>query len=153
MCGPISFQELYESECKALLPRPGVYVVQVPDNFVPIFLEKGTGGFFKGEDPNVSVETLQSRWVRDARELYIGMTTTNLQERVLSLLKFGQGKRVPHKGGRLLWQLKNSGELLLSWCENDAPTQEEARLLRGFELRHGRLPFANLKHGSEEGAG
>ncbi len=153
MCGPVSFQELYESECKALPPRPGVYVVQAPNGLVPIFLKRGTGGFFKREDPNVGVETLQSRWVREARELYIGMTTTNLQKRVLLLLKFGQGKPVPHKGGRLLWQLKNSDELLLSWCEHDAPAQEEARLLREFELGHGRLPFANLKHGSEEGAG
>ena len=39
---------------KSVIPaQMGVYVVLREDNTKPVFVTKGTGGFFKGKDPNV----------------------------------------------------------------------------------------------------
>ena len=37
----------------------GVYLVLWPDNSPPVFVVKGSGGFFKGKDPNVSLDELR----------------------------------------------------------------------------------------------
>jgi hypothetical protein len=146
----VTLDSLYESRCKTLPDGPGIYMVIAPEGFAPLFLDRGTGGWFKGKDPNVPVENLRSRWVQGARDLYIGMTEWSLRTRVWDLLRFGHGELVPHWGGRHLWQLKDSGKLLLRWREHEAPVREEARLLEEFESRYGRLPFANRKRGEEK---
>ena len=40
--------------------KKGVYFVLYIGESIPNFSTKGSGGFFKGKDPNVSKETLQS---------------------------------------------------------------------------------------------
>jgi hypothetical protein len=47
----------------------GVYVVYRPGARRPSFVAAGTGGQFKGRDPNVPVETLQAKWVAGAHVL------------------------------------------------------------------------------------
>ena len=41
----------------------GVYVVLYTTGTYPIFLQVGTGGFFKEQDPNVSIEELETNWI------------------------------------------------------------------------------------------
>src|SRR5262249_37660062 len=50
----------------------GIYAVIYPFDHEPKFVFPGTGGSHKKKDPNVSVEELHERWVRDSRLLYFG---------------------------------------------------------------------------------
>jgi hypothetical protein len=60
---------------------------------------------------------------------------------------FGNGKPVGHWGGRYLWQLKNSANLVLCWkaTPHSDPGEVEHELIRSFIAHYGALPFANLK--------
>lgn len=143
--GPLTIAELLQSRCNKLPEDPGVYFVIAPKDFDPRFINPGTGGRFKRKNPNVDLDTVKSRWIPDCPVLYIGQGN-NLRGRVRLLLRFGQGKAVSHKGGRLLWKIKSSQELLLKWYQHDSPREEERRLLAKFKEGHdGRLPFANLQ--------
>jgi hypothetical protein len=52
---------------------PGIYIVTTMHPAEPdAFLEVGTGVFFKGQNPNVSVQELRQKWVDGASILYIG---------------------------------------------------------------------------------
>lgn len=50
----------------------GVYIILRGNNEPPAFLEKGTGGFFKGKDPNVTKAELESNWISNTPIMYIG---------------------------------------------------------------------------------
>ena len=134
-------------ESISILPEEvGVYVVIRKSNSAPQFLEKGTGGFFKGKNPNVSIEVLADNYVADSKTVYIGKAT-NLRKRVGQLLSFGAGAAVGHWGGRFLWQLADSDGLIVAWkttpeCD---PRIVEAQMIQDFVSVYGKRPFANLK--------
>ena len=111
-----------------------------------ILLEVGTGGLFKGKNPNVAVSELKSNWVDGTCVVYIGKATT-LSKRISQYLKFGNGKSIGHWGGRLIWQIKDSKDLQICWKPVDAdPREEEMRLIADFKRQYGgKRPFANLK--------
>lgn len=49
---------------RMLIPaQNGVYVVLRESESAPQFLAEGTGGFFKGKNPNVSIAKLEANWV------------------------------------------------------------------------------------------
>lgn len=125
----------------------GVYVVLRMTDEAPVFLEKGTGGFFKGKNPNVAISKLQGKWLDDSPIMYIGQTTKSLQKRILQYLQFGSGMGVGHYGGRYIWQLKDADNLVFAW--KPLPSTDthdfEKRMLLDFHKEHGALPFANLR--------
>lgn len=128
----------------------GLYFVYYEGVGRPSFMEIGTGGFFKGKNPNVSITELKSRWVDDSDILYIGQTNRTLYDRIDEYMKFGQGKAVGHRGGRLIWQIEESRKLRLRWMiwPKDPgvylkPEKEEKRLLVAFKNEYGKYPFAN----------
>lgn len=149
------------------LPRhKGIYFVIYPlrsepdNNCTTDFLEAGTGGYFKGRNSNVSIETLCDKWVEDADILYIGKaggttkkgkeSNETLHKRVKALLRFGNGDPVSHWGGRYLWQHRNSQDFRIYWyscAEDENPVILESQLLSDFVNHYGKLPFANLKGG------
>lgn len=49
-----------------------VYLVLTPENFTVQFADVGTGGFFKGKNPNRDVDVLSDNRVDGARVIYIG---------------------------------------------------------------------------------
>ena len=52
----------------AIIPDfPGVYIVVRESDDAPTFLVEGTGGFFKGKNPNVSTEELEASYVADSK--------------------------------------------------------------------------------------
>jgi hypothetical protein len=53
------------------------------------------GGRFKGRDPSVSAERLQTEWVSGTPAMYIGKADT-LRTRLTSFARFGAGKPVGH---------------------------------------------------------
>jgi hypothetical protein len=53
-----------------------------------------------------------------------------------------------HWGGRFLWQLASSDELLVAWRLERDFADAECDLIDEFRDVHGRLPYANLRRGS-----
>ncbi len=149
--GCCSIRELIKSGCKKLPDKEGgVYLVLLPELGRPRFLVTGSGGFFRGRDPNVPISKLRSNWVDGAKVLYIGKAgggpRGSLRTRVRALVRFGQGRRVGHWGGRYLWQLKSSGDLRVCWMTTpeENPREVEHRLIQMFKEKYGQRPFANL---------
>ena len=126
---------------------PGVYVVYRTSSRRSSFVAAGTGGRFKGRDPNVGIETLQAKWVPGAHVVYIGKADV-LSGRLRLYERFGAGRPVAHWGGRYIWQLPNAHKLLVAWRTLDGQgtaRDDEIRLMAHFrEFHDGRLPFANL---------
>lgn len=137
----------------SLIPtKQGVYVVLYDRQAEPAFLEIGTGGFFKGKNPNVTIEKLEQKWVDDTPILYIGKAggtgvKATLNSRIIQYLKFGQGNNVGHWGGRYIWQLQDAEDLRICWKEtSEEPRAVEKQMIADFKNEHnGKRPFANVK--------
>lgn len=131
---------------KILLPiSPGLIIVKWKGE-KPEFLRTGTGGTYDGREPNVSLEKLEAKWVNGAEIVNIGFSKS-IADRINALLLFSQGEPVRHNGGRYMWQIKNSEQLIVCWKK--MPTEGSAKrakkdLLEAFRWIHGVLPFANL---------
>ena len=70
----------------------GIYFVLIPEGFKVSFKNPGSGGFFKGKDPNVDLETLRKNWVDNSRLVYIGKAGSSknkstLRSRIKQYLK------------------------------------------------------------------
>jgi hypothetical protein len=130
-------------------PRaPGSYVIYRETNGPPRFVATGSGGHFKGRDPNVDRATLAANWVAGARTVYIGKAT-QLRSRLRAYANFGARRPVGHWGGRYVWQLADADNLLVAWrtLGDSVATarDDEISLLRRFMTLHdGQRPFANL---------
>ena len=130
----------------------GVYVILRNSKDKPEFLEAGTGGFFKNENPNVTIAELKENWVENSPIMYIGKAGSTegkatLQSRLKQYMEFGQGKKVGHRGGRYIWQLKDSKQLIVCWKPTiDDPREVEKKMIEHFKSEHGNMrPFANLQ--------
>jgi hypothetical protein len=135
----------------AIPKAKGVYMILYTGKDEPKFLRKGTGGFFKGKDPNISIEELKRNWVPDTLVVYIGKagkegSNATLQSRLRQYFAFGQGRNVGHYGGRLIWQLNNSSDLVVCWkpLPTTDPRSIEVTLIREFVEKYSNRPFANL---------
>jgi hypothetical protein len=149
--GFLKMQELFVNS-SSIPKRMGVYLV-LRESKDPIrFLTVGSGGFFKGRNPNVTEEMLKSNWVDDSAVVYIGKAgatgkKATLQSRLRQYFGFGQGRNIGHWGGRLIWQIEKAEDLVICWKETDdeEPREVEARLIRQFTSQFSKRPFANLK--------
>lgn len=123
----------------------GVYMVIRAEETEPQFLTKGTGGFFKKQDPNVGIDVLRDNWVDNSCVLYIGQSKS-LRERIRQYIHFGQGKPIGHKGGRYIWQLNDAKQLLICWKKTPEGNHQETErlLIQEFRSIYGKRPFANL---------
>lgn len=132
---------------------PGVYVVVWPHpTECPEFLRSSPAGRFKGKNPSVPVERLAAKWVVGEGVIYIGKASARrtgrggLATRLDEYRRFGMGGRAEHWGGRFIWQIKRSHELIAWWRAVNSPIAEERRMLAEFVTAHdGMLPFANLR--------
>lgn len=158
----VRVKDYLESLREEMLKIPkmsGVYFVIIPPIFnLESFIYPGTGGYYKGNDPNIPIEDLKDKWVKGADILYIGRAggvrangkpyTTDLKTRIRTLLNFGNmNDKAAHWGGRYLWQYANSRELLVYWyvCKDDEnAVLLEKRLINDFKGQYGKIPFANI---------
>ena len=149
--GFISIGELMDGAKSEIPAQTGVYVVLRESNTTPKFLVEGTGGFFKGKNPNVSIDELEANWVDGTSIVYIGKagsmgSTANLRTRLGQYLRFGEGANVGHWGGRYIWQLEDSRDLIVCWklLTSEYPRTIEQQMISEFKDAHfGRRPFAN----------
>lgn len=148
--GFVPFAKLPHSDVPRL---PGVYCVLRETEAAPAFLEDSPAGHFKGKDPTVSVAELRSAWVAAARVVYMGKAGAGadgkrgLRKRLDEYRAFGSGRPVGHYGGRRIWQLADSAELIVGWMttpDEEAATVERD-LLTEFAQQYGQLPFANMR--------
>jgi len=129
----------------------GIYLIINPNYSTPKFLSIGSGGYFKGKNPNVSLENLKAHWVDDSMIVYIGKAggegkKATLFSRLKQYFQFGQGRNVGHWGGRLIWQLEYYKELIVCWkpLPDEEPRLVESLYLKRFIKEYSKLPFANL---------
>lgn len=149
--GFVSVDDLRNGNRNNIPAIPGVYLVLRDCVSRPEFLEEGTGGHFKGKNPNVEIARLKNEWVERALIVYVGQSGSKskgtLKRRIGQLIRFGQGRRVAHHGGRLIWQLRGTDRLLVCWKEmaDDDPKEFKTDLIKEFKSKHGgQRPFANL---------
>jgi hypothetical protein len=145
---PVSVADLANSRCSALPASPGVYVVVRKALSAPEFARESGAGWFKQRDPSYPLSTVRSNWVEGASIVYVGMTAAKrgLRGRVKQLIDFGMGQPVAHRGGRLLWHLRDWRDLKIAWLETSKPeaSERESELISVFRSVHGVRPFANL---------
>lgn len=147
--GFVPFADLPTTE---IPDRVGVYAVLRETPEAPAFLPRSTGGCFKHQDPTVPGDQLERAWVPDAHVVYIGKAgprargKQGLKVRLSEFYRFSAGKRIGHWGGRYLWQLADSSDLIVAWRETPDrdPKDVERELIDAFKAdHHGVSPFAN----------
>lgn len=150
--GFVPISKLQATQCQSVPDSAGVYFIIWPSEAKPVFLPTNMGGHFKGKDPTVALGKLEQKWVRGVKVIYIGKAgdvgaKATLKTRLTSYMEFGAGKPVGHWGGRFIWQLADSENLLACWKVTsglNAP-RLETTLMQDFKAQHGKHPFANLR--------
>lgn len=151
--GFMGFKKMSElfNDCSCIPKVRGIYFVLYLEKSAPEFLDVGTGGYFKAKDPNISIEELKTNWVDDTIVIYIGKAggeggNATLNSRLRQYLRFGKGSPAGHYGGRLIWQIKGSKDLVVCWKElpEDDPDSIETKMISSFKSLFGKRPFANL---------
>lgn len=145
---PVTIDELRRTRYVGIPDTPGTYLVIRASEITPRFLVKSTGGWFKRKDPSYSPEVVPKSWIEGAHIVYVGMTRARkgLRGRLRQYFDFGCGKNIGHRGGRLLWHLEDSANLLVCWrtCSAAEADLAETEAIVQFKATHGGArPFAN----------
>ncbi|MET9605260.1 hypothetical protein ABZZ17_09345 [Streptomyces sp. NPDC006512] len=147
--GFVPFADLPHSAVPA---GTGIYVVLRPTTSPPVFLARSPAGHRKGRDPSATTATLNGAWVPGAHVVYVGKAAgrQGLGQRLNAYRRQGEGRNAGHSGGEYIWQLADSGTLLVAWrtVAEPPPGRAEAELIAEFTSLHGALPFANRNRGS-----
>lgn len=134
-----------------VLTGSGVYVVVRPTGEPPVFLPTSPAGWCRGpdRDPALPAAELVDAWVPGEPVLYIGKANAGpsgrrgLRRRLSEYRRHGAGQLARHWGGRMIWQLADSAELLVAWRLADQPRVVERSMIAKFTALHGKRPFAN----------
>ena len=135
------FVPLVSLTMKSVTPGKGIYIVLRPDADAPfMFLDHSP------LDP-YTLEDLERRWIQGTPVVYIGKAGTptskgGLKTRLSPYSRKARG----HSGGRSIWQLDDSDQLLVCWIQTPGlnPRHVEEDYLDEFARVHLGQPFANV---------
>jgi hypothetical protein len=106
-----------------------------------VFLDVSTGATHKRRDPTVSREALDANWVDEANVIYIGKADhQRLRDRLNKYRDMGARDAGRHWGGRLIWQLADSADLLIadkSLTPSTVPRAVEKQMISAFKGTYG----------------
>ncbi|MBN2602545.1 MAG: winged helix-turn-helix domain-containing protein [Candidatus Thermoplasmatota archaeon] len=135
------------------LNRCGIYAISIPNDYFPEYYSPNEAKIRGNVIKPWTVEKLKNKWVKNTDIVYYGLagkkSFRSLNVRLGDLLRHGNGKistSGPHKGGEILWQLKNYERFalwILSTGEPPEPRNYEELVLRTFHNEKQKLPFAN----------
>ncbi|MFD6222948.1 hypothetical protein [Nocardia asteroides] len=144
--GFVTFSDLPAADVPA---EPGVYVVVRRTKSAPVFLPASPAGWFKGKDPTLPLPELHRAWIPGEPVLYIGKAAAGrsrrrgLRKRLDEYRRHGAGQPVGHWGGRMIWQLADSADLLVGWRATTEARPVEKAMITEFVALYGQRPFAN----------
>lgn len=143
-----SVSELYGSQCSQVPNEKGVYFVKVPQCMQVEFTEETTAiREYLSRCMLYPREELVAKYDRaDKNILYIGRAIgerSRLRQRIRTLVRYAHAEVCNHRGGRALWQIKNSECLLAGFFACDNASDVEARLLHAYRTAYSVLPVAN----------
>jgi hypothetical protein len=131
----------------------GIYAISIPKGYLPKYYSPEEANKRGNVIKPWTVEKLKNKWVKNSDIVYYGLagkkSFRSLNERLGDLLRHGNGKistSGPHKGGEILWQLKNYERFelwILPTSEPPEPRNYEELILRTFHKEIKKLPFAN----------
>ena len=114
-CGFEGFKTVRElmNSCRDIPKLMGVYVVLRERNDHPVILEKRPFDCQEKKYPSYPKAELENEWIEGTHIVYIGKAggsgqKTELHKRLSTYIRFGQGKKAAHGGGRSIWQLHKS---------------------------------------------
>ena len=153
--GFVGFKTIRElmDNCKAIPKEKGIYVVLRERDDRPIILDKRPFDCQEGKYPSYPKTELEGKWVEGTHIVYIGKAggsgqKTELHKRLSTYIRFGQGKKAAHGGGRSIWQLADAHELVICWLvlSGEEPCDIESNMIAEFRKQHdGKRPFANRR--------
>jgi hypothetical protein len=131
----------------------GVYAISIPKGYQPDYLLLEETKKRCNVIRPWSQDELAKKWVSNAEIVYYGLagkkSFRTLSERLNDLLRHGNGKTNytgPHKGGEILWQLKDYETFSLWIFPTGNPPEPrfyEKLILKIFYQANRKLPFAN----------
>ncbi len=138
--------------CESVPESAGVYIILASSPQLPTFCLAGSASIANGDTPK-SADVLAARWNDQTAIIYIGKAggptyKTTLRKRLQTYMRYGQGRKAQHKGGRDIWQISNVMECLVAWRVSSAdedPRKSERVLIEKFKGEYKALPFANRK--------
>lgn len=130
----------------------GLYSITIPYGYKVDFIPPEDCRDYNVINP-WTISKLKDKWVNNVDIVYYGIagkqSQRSLRQRLMDLIKHGSGKitdRGPHKGGEILWQLKQYEKLFLWILPTEGPPTPrniENTILHTFNNKVGKLPFAN----------
>ena len=147
-----TIKDLRNGSIKEIPKTSGVYFILMPLDF-PLHINSETDGSkltSKGDPSVYPIEKLLKKVKHYEMEeplkshlLYIG-SSNNIKRRINQYINPYSN----HSGGRDIWQLENSEDLLVSYieCSTEKESEElEHRLLISYKNIYGTYPFANWR--------
>ncbi len=148
--GFLPFSELGSPMKRRAIPcKAGVYFAIRNTSVEPQFIQPSPAGWCKGNDPTIAANRLEDAWVKDAIVLYIGKAggtgqKATLRKRISAYIRHGFGRMASHWGGRAIWQIPDSHNLIVAWriVNEMEPRSIEALMIERFVEIYGKRPFA-----------
>ena len=151
-----------EALCNTGLPRDvaclnhcGIYRISIPHGYKPEYISQKDAAASHNVISPWPEERLMAKWVSDAEIIYIGLagdrSLRTLRERLIDLIRHASGQtsdRGPHRGGEILWQLRNFCTFSIDVSPTSGPPVPrniEMELLEQFVKHYGKLPFGNRR--------
>ena len=140
-----TLQTLYRCGCDCIPEAPGVYWVLRSEGMSIHFTEHT----YNHSAKLYPVEMLSSKYkdCKDQNILYIGKADgkKGLRQRLKQYMNYGWDKATNHKGGRAIWQIEDTGLLLLAFEECKDARAREKQLLADYKAKNGSYPLANWR--------